>query len=182
MEIITKKHWRGWNSEDKEFSDWARKSTDENFKIYAERLEKLRPRLKERNYEFFKNGLHDGRIISFSVGEGLYLDLEKNSWLDINDFSETHVQIKVIDAYFEAIYDLKYERVSKVIFDFPSDSPLWGYSIGDWGYDELAEIDEKTLRHEVLFSSGTTILIEFGKFSFRKKKHKGNRYKSKSDK
>jgi hypothetical protein len=177
MEIITKEHWRGWNSQDKEIRDWAMKSSNENFKIYAERLEKLRPRLKERNYQFFINGLHDGRIIAFSVGEGLHLDLLKNPLLDINkDFSKTHVQIKVVDSYFEAIYDLKYEQVSKVIFDFPSDSPLWGNSIGDWGYDEISEIDEKTLRHEVLFSSGTTILIEFGKFSFKKNKHKGNRY------
>jgi len=177
MEIVTKEHWRGWNSDDDEVQEWARKSSDENFKIYAERLEKLRPRLKERNYQFFKNGLHDGRIIAFSIGEGLHLDLEENPLLDINkDFSKTHVQIKVIDAYFEAIYDLKYEQISKVIFDFPSESPLWGTSIGDWGYDEISEVDEKTLRHEVLFSSGTTILIEFGKFSFKKKKHKGKRY------
>ena len=119
MEIITKEHWLGWNSKDKEVSDWAMQSSQENFKIYAERLEKLRLRLKERNYEFFKNGLHDGRIISFSVGEGLFLDLEKNPHLDINkDFSKTHVQIKVIDAYFHAIYDLKYEHVFKVILIF----------------------------------------------------------------
>lgn len=124
MEIITKQHRLGWNSDDKEVNDWAIKSSEENFRIYAERLEKLRPQLKERNYEFFKNGLHDGRIISFSVGEGLYLDLEKNPTLDINkDFSKTHVQIKVISADFDAIYNLKYEQISKIVFDFPSDSP-----------------------------------------------------------
>ena len=75
MEIITKEHWLGWNSDDEKVRDWVMKSSDENFKVYAKRLEKLRPRLKERNYEFFKNGLHDGRIITFTVGEGLYLDL-----------------------------------------------------------------------------------------------------------
>lgn len=53
MEIITKKHWLGWNSEDDKVREWAIKSADENSKIYAERLEKLRPYLKERNYEFF---------------------------------------------------------------------------------------------------------------------------------
>jgi hypothetical protein len=176
MEIITKEHWLGWNSDDKEVYEWATKSSEENWKVYAERLEKLRPRLNKRNYEFFKKGLHDGRVIAFSVGEGLFLNLDENPKLDINkDFSKTDVQIKVINAYFDAIYDLKYKTVSKVLFDFPSDTPLWGSSIGDWGYDEISEIDEKTLRHEVLFSSGTTLLIEFEKFSFKKEKYRGNR-------
>ena len=176
MEIITKKHWLGWNSEDKEVSDWAMKSSNENFKIYAERLKTLRPRLKEKNYEFFKNGLHDGRLISFSVGEGLHLNLENNPPLNLRDFNKTSVSMKVINGEFDAVYNLKYERVSKAVFDFPSESPLWGISIDDWGYDELSEINEKTLRHEVLFSSGTTILIEFEKFSFKKKRYKGSRY------
>jgi hypothetical protein len=177
MKIITKKHWLGWNSNDKEVSDWAMKSSDENFKIYAERLEKLRPRLKERNYEFFKKGLHDGRLISFSVGEGLHLKLENNPLLTLRDFSKTRVWIKVINGEFDAIYDLKYERVSKVVFDFPSDLPIFSWnSIDDWGYDEISEVDENILRHEVLFSSGSTILIEFEKFSFKKKKYKEGRY------
>lgn len=176
MEIITKEHWLGWNSDDKEVYEWAIKSSDENWKVYAERLEKLRPRLNQRNFEFFKKGLHDGRVLSFSVGEGLFLNFAENPQLDINkDFSITNVQIKVINACFDALYDLKYTTVSKVLFDFPSDTPLWGNSIGNWGYDEISEIDEKNLRHEILFSSGTTILIEFEKFSFKKKKYKGNR-------
>jgi len=176
MEIITKEHWRGWNSRDEEVQKWAMKSSDENFKIYAERLEKLRPRLKERNYEFFKNGLHDGQLISFSVGDGLSLNFESNAPLKLEDFSKTSVLMKVLNAEFDAVYDLKYERVSKAVFDFPTDSPLWGSNINDWGYDELSEVNEKTLKHEILFSSGTTILIEFGKFSFKKKRYKGSRY------
>jgi hypothetical protein len=169
MEIITKEHWRGWNSKDEKTREWARKSSDENFKIYAARLEKLRSRLKERNYEFFKNGLHDGRLISFSIGDGLKLNFENGQPIDINDFSETTVQMRVLNAYFDAIYDLKYEQVGKAVFDFPSDEPLWGTRIDDWGYDEISEINEKTLRHEILFSSGTTILIEFEVFSYKKR-------------
>ena len=176
MEIITKEHWRGWNSDDDEVCNWAEKSSRENFKIYAERLEKLRPRLKERNHEFFKNGLHDGRLISFSIGDGLHLDFERDESPKINDFYRTSVLIKVLNAEFNTIYSLKYEKVSKAVFDFPTDSPLWGSNIDDWGYDEISEVDEKTLRHEVLFSSGTVILIEFGKFSFTKKRYKASRY------
>ncbi len=176
MEIITKKHWLGWNSDDKKFSDWALKSSEDNFKIYAERLEKLHYRLSKRNYKFFKEGLHDGRLISFSVGDGLHIKFENNPELNIRDFYKTSVLIKVLNADFNAIYNLKYENVSKTVFDFPSDEPLWGNNIDDWGYDELSEVDEKTLRHEILFSSGSTVLIEFEKFSFKKNKFNGSRY------
>ena len=176
MKIITKEHWRGWNSEDEKVRDWATKSSQENFKIYVERLEKLRPRFNERNYEFFKNGFHGGQLVSYSIGDGLHLNLEKEESLKLRNFNKTTVLLKVVGKWFNAIYDLKYENVFKSVFDFPSDSPLWGNNTDDWGYDEILEIDEKTLRHEVLFSSGTTILIEFEKFSFKKKKYKGSRY------
>lgn len=31
----------------------------------------------------------------------------------------------------------------------------------DWGYDEFLPIDEQTLSHEILFASGSTMLIHF---------------------
>lgn len=105
------------------------------------------------------------------------MNFENNSAVNLSDFKKTSVLIKVINAEFDEIYDLKYERISKAVFDFPSDAPFWGNNIDDWGYDELSKVNEKILRHEVLFSSGTTILIEFEKFSFKKKKYKGSRYK-----
>lgn len=176
MEIVTKRHWKGLNSSDRTESDWALKSSAENITVYRERLEKLRPRLKDRNYRFFSSGLHDARLISFSVGDGLHIDFENGSPANINDFYKTSVLIKVLNADFDFIYDLKYQKVSKCIFDFPSDEPLWGDNIDDWGYDEISEIDEKVLRHEVLFSSGATILIEFERFSYSRTKYDGSRY------
>ena len=176
MEFITKRHWLGWNSDDPKESEWALKSTDENFKRYEERLNKLRPRLNERNYRFFKNGMHDSRVISFCVGDGLHIDFAKNRNVSIGDFYRTSVEVKLLNADFDAIYVLKYRKVSKSLFDFPSADPLWGNNIDDWGYDELSEVSETVLRHEVLFSSGTTMLIEFEKFSFTKTKYAGNRY------
>ena len=176
MEIITKRHWRGWNSNDETEAKWAERSAEENIAVYAERLEQLRPRLSQRNYRFFKNGLHDARLISFATGDGLHIDFAKNGSVAINDFYRTSAEMKVLNAEFDAIYHLKYKGVSKSVFDFPSDDPLWGKNIDDWGYDELSEVNETVLRHEVLFSSGTTILIEFEKFSFTKTKYNGSRY------
>lgn len=176
MRIITKRHWQGWNSEDPKEVDWATKSSEENFRVYEQQLEKLRARLGQRNFGFFKHGLHDARLISFCAGDGLHLDLSKKRSVTIKDFYRTSVEIKVLNAEFDAIYLLKYGKVARSVFDFPSDEPLWGNNIDDWGYDELSEVDEKILRHEVLFSSGTTILIEFEKFAFTKSKYNGSRY------
>jgi hypothetical protein len=176
VEIITKKHWIGWNSDDKTESDWAFRSSNENFNAYAERLEKLRPELKERNYRFFKNSLHDGRLVSFSVGDGLHIDFEKVT-PSIADFYKTAVAVKVLNAEFDFLYDLKFGNVSKCVFDFPSDEPLWGANIDDWGYDEISKLDEKLFRYEILFSSGATALIEFEKFSYKRSKVDAGRYK-----
>jgi hypothetical protein len=58
-----------------------------------------------------------------------------------------------------------------VLFDFPSGEPLFheeGGRIDDWGYDELTAAGKLYLRHEVLFSSGATALIEFQKFSYKR--------------
>ena len=176
MRTITKRHWRGWNSDDPKEADWARQSSEENFRAYEQQLERLRPRLGKRNFEFFSNGLHDARLISFTVGDGLHINFEEGKRVSINDFYRTSVEVKLLNAGFDAIYDLKYRTVTRSVFDFPSEDPLWGRNIDDWGYDELSEVNENVLRHEVLFSSGTSILIEFEKFSFKKTKYDGSRY------
>lgn len=175
MKFVTKEHWLGWNSRDDKISKWAEESSRQNLEKYSEQLAALRTRLSKRNFTFFKESLHDARLIAFSVGDGLHLDFESKQSVSINDFYKTSVSIKVLNAEFDAFYNLKYDKVTKAVFDFPSDSPLWGKNVDDWGYDELSEVNEITLRHEVLFSSGTTILIEFEKFSFMKQPNKGSR-------
>lgn len=176
MELVTKKHWVDFNSDDDKVSQRAAESAAENYRKYEARLETFRPRLKERNYAFFKKGLHDARLISFGVGDGLHLDLELGKPVTIKDFYRTSVFVKVMNAEFDAIYELTYKEVSKVVFDFPSESPLWGKNVDDWGYDELSTVDSNTWRHEILFSSGTTALIEFEDFKFRKRKYRGSRH------
>jgi len=67
-------------------------------------------------------------------------------------------------------YHLRYSSVRRVCFDFPSDRPLFHSEAGgldDWGYDEITAADRQFLRHEVIFSSGAELLIEFTKLSCR---------------
>jgi hypothetical protein len=87
--------------------------------------------------------------------------------------------MKALGANLDVLYTLNYTKVKRVVFDYPTDEPLFhleGSHIGDWGYDELTPADDSYLRHEILFTSGTIILIEFIRFSCTREKCKGTRY------
>ena len=53
----------------------------------------------------------------------------------------------------------------------PKDSFVYNErdNIGDWGYDEVSAPDLKYLRHEVLFSSGTSVMWSLKSFHIPKK-------------
>jgi len=54
------------------------------------------------------------------------------------------------------------------LFPIGKARPLW-----DWGYDELTVAKEGSFRHEVLFASGSTLAIEFKRFSFKNDQIRG---------
>ena len=170
MKYFTKEMWRGWNSRDEAERQRAREQSDRNWQDYLQQLEKLQSRLGQEAYEFFKTAeRHDGRLISFTVGDAIDHNIHGQTEFDINS-RDTNVEIKLLSPYLNTLYTLNYSGVRKVVFDYPSDDPLFHYdgsNISDWGYDEVTAADEKFLRHEVLFSSGTTILIQFTNFSFK---------------
>ena len=104
-------------------------------------------------------------MITFTVGDAINHDVQ--------------VEIKLLGAQLDVLYTLNYKGVKRVIFDYPTDAPLFyreGDHIGDWGYDEVTAVDENYLRHEVLFSTGTTILIEFKRFSYEREACEVTRY------
>ena len=164
MKYFTKEMWRGWNSRDDAEQQRARELSDRNWQEYRQELEETSVKTHPQAYEFFKTGeRHDGRLISFTVGDAINHDVHGPTKFDINS-RDTTVEIKLLSPYLNTLYTLSYSGVRKAVFDYPSDDPLFHYEggrIDDWGYDEVTAVDEGFLRHEVLFSSGTTILIEF---------------------
>lgn len=81
----------------------------------------------------------------------------------------TAVEMDVLTCDRRFCYTLRYKQVRNVQVNFPSDQPLFyeeGSGLDDWGYDELTAADERFLSHEILFSSGATILIEFMVFNY----------------
>ena len=179
MKYFTRELWLGYNSRNDEVNKTAIEQGERNYHEYVRQLEKLRPRLSENTHRFLTTeNLHDGRLLAFIAGDGIDFNINGSEKFDINA-RNTSVQIKVLGANLDMLFTLKYTEVRRVIFDYPTDQPLFhneGCHIGDWGYDELTAADDKYLRHEVLFASGTTILIEFKDFSYEKEECEGSRY------
>lgn len=171
MKYFTKELWAGFNTED----DAEFRRTDElwkrNHADYSWQLEELKPRLSKQTYRFFTTeSLHDGRLLSFNVSDNLDFNIDEGKWFDRNS-RKTGVSMQVLNFEQDILFLLRYTKVRRVLFDYPTDDPLFEIEkdfIGDWGYHELTAADENFLRHEVLFSSGTTILIEFKHFSYKR--------------
>jgi len=177
MRYFTKELWLGYNDRGplhKTAIEQGRRNTQE----YIEQLDRLRPRLSKPTYHFFKNeNLHDGRLLAFIAGDAPEHEVHGRKRFDINA-RKTSVMMKVLGQDLDVLYTLKYTKVKKVVFEFPSEEPLFydeGDHIGDWGYDELTAADDLYLRHEVLFASGTIILVEFKHFTYNKEACEGTR-------
>lgn len=178
MKYITPEIWLGWNSSDDAESRRFIELSEQNFLAYAEQLRTLEPRLSKRNYKFFtEESLHDGRLLAFTAGDAVG---RQHHNFNINRHDTTAV-ISVIGPNLDAVYTLSYRNLRRAYFDYPTTAPLFhapGNHIGDWGYDELTAVDENYFQHEILFASGTSILIEFKKFSYTKTRIAGSRYES----
>jgi hypothetical protein len=179
MKYFSKELWAGYNSRSDAERQRAFEQGERNRQEYSRQLEQLRPRLSEKAYRFFTDeSLHDGRLLAFSAGDSIGHDIRGSEKFDINVHKVT-VEMRVLGSNLDVHYALRYETVRRVLFDYPSDEPLFhneGRHIGDWGYDELTAIDDNWLRHEVLFASGTTILIEFKDFFYEREGCEGVRY------
>lgn len=179
MKYFTKELWSGHNSRNDVELQRTLRQWETNSHEYSQQLEELRSRVSKRTYKFFTSeSLHDGRVIAFTVGDAIHHNIQSSQLFDINAHNPT-VEISVLGSELDVHYTLKYKKVRRVLFDYPTYTPLFhdeGGHIGDWGYDELTAADEKYLRHEVLFKSGTIILIEFRHFSYEREACKGTRY------
>jgi hypothetical protein len=61
-------------------------------------------------------------------------------------------------------WTLRYTAIRRIVVDFPSKAPLSyqdGEGFGDVGCHELTDCGGGFFRHEILFSSGATLLFEF---------------------
>ena len=156
------------------------KDTDEQwtkaFKSYQAQLKKLRGRVDADAFEFFTSAnVHDGELMWFHVVDGSRpapLGRASRRWRS-SDAHPISVEVAVLDAPDTTVWTLKYQGVRRILLDFPSEEPLFhfeGRGFSDWGYHELTSAGKEFLRHEVLFSSGASILIEFKQATVKARK------------
>jgi hypothetical protein len=148
---------------------------EEAFAAYARELELLRPRLSAEVFDFFQNAdVHDGALIHLRIRDFDPLTPLPVPPADSTDLDEAddegpwegpyRVTVEVVVAEWTRIeWTLRYAGIRRLLVDFPSE-PLFfhpGDGFEDWGYHELSDAGEGFLRHEILFSSGAVVLIEF---------------------
>lgn len=116
--------------------------------------------------------MHDGRLVSLQVLDDIAARrrrsrARKEGPMEVVIEAVPYVSI----GYQPPVYTLRYRDVGRLVVDFPSERPLFhapGRGFDDWGYDELTAAGRRQLRHEILFSSGGTILVECGSVVVRK--------------
>ena len=152
------------------FEQWAQLSAEFQMKAdqYRQQLEPLLSRVPAGAREFFANeSLHDGTLLGLRAGDDTRQAFRSLRTRIGND-RRFAVEIDALNYEETRLYTFKYDRIHRFVFDFPSSAPWYmryqdrgSNPIDDWMYDELTAVDEVVLRHEVLFSSGTTLLVEF---------------------
>jgi hypothetical protein len=176
MKYFTKELWTDFQDMDKGHAadeQWAAALAE-----YRAQLQSLQPRLSALAFEFFADAdVHDGTLLHFRIGDRgsetspirVLLPREGDEWYS-RDYPVV-VDLEVLEGGRPTRWNLAYRHVRRVFADFPTDRPLF-YSDGDgfedWGYHELTDAGDGFLRHEVLFSSGATLLTEFREINVTK--------------
>jgi hypothetical protein len=182
MKYFTREQHDGYNSNDRHTAA----ATAEQFKLscelYRRQLDELKSRLNEDSWVFFDSvSLHDGTLLAVRIGD----DIDKR----FPDYKTRLVNRRRLSVEVEALnydetrlYTLRYEGLHRVQLDFPSSEPWYARfsdrgsnPMDDWIADELTAVDEQVLRHEVLFSSGATLLLDFEHVSVGTSKVEGRK-------
>lgn len=163
MRYFTRELWISWQEPGYEQPPPDR----DPFVLYQQELETLRPRLSPDVFRFFSEAdVHDGELLDLRVIDGgrpAPLDEAGRPWATRTDWPVA-VSLRVLDGWDKVVWDLRYTQVRRGAVDFPGSVNLFhdeGQGFGDWGYHELSGSPQDFFRHEVLFSSGATLLIEF---------------------
>ena len=146
------------------------------FEKYNLELENLKPRLSKPAWEFFRYGrdelgLHDGRLLSFRIGDGLDYTPDGSSPFRVN-YQHTSAIFEFLnyEQVFHYTFDLR--RVTQMYTDLFIDDFLFSKSLGDLYILELTETDDKNLQLGFLFATGATIAIRFKRLVFRRRRIK----------
>jgi len=161
MKYFTPELWASWSER-----DYTPPPPEKDpFRLYQAELETLRERIDETAFHFFTEAdVHDGELLDYTIKDGSRpapLGQPGREWESLRNYPVT-VTLRVLDAYDKLLWTLKYSNVRKVSVSYATEEEPWsGSGFGDWGYHELLDAGDGFLRHEVLFASDSTLLVEF---------------------
>ena len=164
--------WDGVNSRDRAERVKAERAWDRNLRRCRASLGKLQRSLPKAAQRFFcRASLHDGLLLACIVGDGVDFVASPTLRAPLPHRAPT-AHLVVLTGDDRWIYELTYRNVTRCAVDF-CDTEKSPHSragrFDSWGYDELSKGANGCLRHEILFSSDATILIEFGSFTFHRR-------------
>jgi hypothetical protein len=154
----------------------AEKRFDSAVKKYRRELERLRPRISRTGWDFFRHGfgergLHDARLLSLRVGDGLNYKPDGRLPFRLNaQRTSAIVEFLNYEQSFHYVFDLR--GVSRVCSDLFVDEELFAKSLSDLYIYELTATDRKGLQLGFLFATGASIVIEFQRLVFRRRRIK----------
>jgi hypothetical protein len=172
VKYFTKQLWSDMQRSG-ELADEAHRRWETGLVAYRRELEALRGRVPPGAFEFFdKARPHDGRLADLRVQGFASVTpyrrdpAEATADGSVDEYwaepSQLAVEVSVAERR-SSVWTLRYSGIRRLVVDFPTEEPLFrrGQDFDDWGYDEFSDAGDGFLRHEVLFSSGATILVEF---------------------
>jgi len=163
MKYLTKKRWAGAQGEDggTNAASWGKA-----LRAYRGQLEAMRPRLPDHVFAFFDRAdIHEGELLHLEIRDGSRAAAPgqpARPWT-VPDGHPVGVELAILDAYDKLVWTLEYRAICRILVDFPSQTPLFyqdGEGFGDVGCHELTDRGGGFFRHEILFASGATLLVE----------------------
>lgn len=161
-----------WTKQTESAHRKAEQAFESAAKKYHRELDTLEPRISRDAFKFFRNGfgrdgLHDARLLSLRVGDGLNYKPDGSKPFLIN-----HQQAAAIIEFLNYEQDLHYvfdlRGLSRFNSDLMVEKQSYAKSLGDLYIYELTAADDNRLQLGFLFASGATMVAQFKKLVFRR--------------
>jgi hypothetical protein len=158
---------------------FTRKALNENFEktvsAYQKQLAKLEGRISRQAWNFFAFGfrgwgLHDARLLALSVGDGLDHSADDRKQFDANK-QQAKARILILNRKQTLLYSFVCTDIKRVVFKYAAQNARWdSRRIELLEMYELTAVNKHYLSLEFLFSSNATLLVEFGRLSFKRQR------------
>jgi hypothetical protein len=161
-----------WIKQTREESRLAEKQFWATVEDYYSELEGLKFRVSRPAWHFFRHGfgrygLHDARLLSFTVGDGLDYVPDGTKPFRLN-LQRTTAKVEFLNYEQDLHYVFALRGVRRVRSDLLVEEWTYAKSLGDLYIYELISADKDHLQLGFLFASGATIVIQFRRLVFRR--------------